>query len=102
MNPTQVLDGIRAGDTLGRVKVFAGKDFHLWKFLFLTYAEAEEVVGYFDRTEVKPIEGASTEELKKCRKGDDLSRIILLTALDYIQMQLLTNCSCWNPRLLIG
>ncbi len=85
MNPSEVLDGIRAGDTLGRVKVFA------WKFQFLTYAEAIEVVGYFDGTEVKPIEGASAEELKKWKKGDGLARNILLTALDYNQMQLVTN-----------
>ena len=49
----------------------------------MTYAEAREVVGYFDGTEIKPAEGSPTEDLKKWKKGDSLARNIFLTALDY-------------------
>ena len=68
MNGSEILDGIRAEGSLGRVKVFTGKDFHLWKFQFLTYAEVREVEGYFDGSITKPGEYASEEEKKKWKK----------------------------------
>ena len=61
------------------------------KFQFLTYAEVREVEGYFDGSITKPGEDASEEEKKKWKKGDCIARNILLTALDYNQMQLVTN-----------
>ena len=92
MSGTENLDGIRADSLHSRVKIFTGKDFHLWKFQFLTYAEVREVEGYFNGSEPKPGEDASEEEKKKWKKGDSVARNILLTALDYNQMQLVTNC----------
>ena len=92
MSVLENLDGIRADGLQSRVKVFTGKDFHLWKFQFLTYAEVREVEGYFDGSIAKPGEDASEDEKKKWKKGDGVARNILLTALDYNQMQLVTNC----------
>ena len=92
MSGTENLDGIRADSLQSRVKIFTGKDFHLWKFQFLTYAEVREVEGYFNGSEPKPGEDATEEEKKKWKKGDSVARNILLTALDYNQMQLVTNC----------
>ena len=65
----------------------------MWKFRFQTYAEAREVVGYIDGTKVKLDEGSPVEDLRKWKKGDSLARNMLLTALDYNQMHLVTNCS---------
>ena len=92
MSGSEILDGIRAEGSLGRAKVFTGKDFHLWKFQFLTFAEVREVDGYFDGSVTKPGEDASEEEKRKWKKGDGVARNILLSALDYNQMQLVTNC----------
>jgi hypothetical protein len=92
MSNTENLDGIRADSLQSRVKIFTGKDFHLWKFQFLTYAEVREVDGYFNGREPKPGDDATEEEKKKWKKGDSVARNILLTALDYNQMQLVTNC----------
>ena len=89
MNEDQ--DGIRAG-TVHKVKMFTGKDFHLWKFQFMTYAENREVDGFLDGSEKKPEEDASLEEKKRWKKGDSTARTILLTAIDYNQMQLVTTC----------
>ena len=89
MNEEQ--DGIRAG-TVHKVKMFTGKDFHLWKFQFMTYAENREVDGFLDGSEKKPEEDASLEEKKRWKKGDSTARTILLTAIDYNQMQLVTTC----------
>ena len=65
MSVLENLDGIKADGLQSRVKVFTGKDFHLWKFQFLTYAEVREVEGYFDGSIAKPGEDASEDEKKK-------------------------------------
>jgi hypothetical protein len=88
----EIQDGIGAGGS-HKVKMFVGRDFHLWKFQFLTYAEFRDVNGYFDGSEVKPSEEAPEEEKRRWKKGDSLARTILLTALDYNQMQLVTTCT---------
>ena len=59
MSGTENLDGIKADSLQSRVKIFTGKDFHLWKFQFLTYAEVREVEGYFNGSEPKPGEDAT-------------------------------------------
>ena len=85
-------DGIRAG-SVHKVKMFTGKDFHLWRFQFMTYAENREVDGFLDGSEKKPEEDASVDEKKRWKKGDSTARTILLTAIDYNQMQLVTTCN---------
>ena len=70
-------DGIRAG-SVHKVKMFTGKDFHLWKFQFMTYAENREVDGFLDGSEKKPEEDASVDEKKRWKKGDSTARTILL------------------------
>ena len=88
MKRSEILDGIKAESSLGRVKVFTDKDFHLWKFQFLTFVEVREVEGYFDWSIITKLgEDVNEEEKKKWKKGDFVSRNILLTTLNYNQMQ---------------
>ena len=83
-------DGIGAGTSTHKVKMFTGRDFHLWKFQFLTYAESHDVKDYYEGTIEKPIDD---QELKVWKKRDSVARTILLTSMDYSTMQLITTCS---------
>ena len=78
---SDVRDGMRAGSA-HKVKMFTGKDFHLWKFQFMMYAKNREVDGFLNGTEVKPVDEATIEEKKRWKKGDSMARTILLTAID--------------------
>ena len=59
----------------------------------MTYAEKREVDGFLNGSEKKPEEDASVDEKKRWKKGDSTARTILLTAIDYNQMQLVTTCN---------
>jgi hypothetical protein len=54
--------GIGAGDSQ-RVKIFNGKDFHLWKFQFLIQATIKDIVGFLDGSASMPNEGSSMEDM---------------------------------------
>jgi len=88
--------GIGAGGGGDKVKVFSGRDFHLWKFQLLAFAEYREVDEFILGIELKPGDDASVEEKRRWKRGDSLARTILLQSVDYGQMQLLTSCATAN------
>jgi len=93
MSDSQHGIGAGGGD---KVKVFSGRDFHLWKFQLLAFAEYREVDEFILGIDSKPGEGATLEEKRRWKRGDSLARTILLQSVDYGQMQLLTSCETAN------